>query len=453
MGKTPLAFLLTKYFHPMTKENQRKLWIAEEKAKDDAKKAVLRKKQLEEEQAMWAGRDLYTLTDEERKKKQLGSVAFMYQPPPGYAEMIEKQKRDEAEAKAEAKAEAQALAEGRPVEKTWKQKREERFKFLKNAPVEGGYTDGHVVRHRPLGIEVRNIQCNRCHEWGHQSTDRECPMNKFNPNDAFRQQLEDPLQLVKSRAAELGHGSGYADPMAAFLDEPDPERAFLASLTRKQKRALLRHLNKLEKAKAAGEAPSDDSSSSSSSESSSDSDSSSDSERERKRRRKHKKEKRRKRRSKDAKEQKRAKVKTEDAEPAVKIEPGLGAPSWPCDASLRPRDEAHAVPHLVAIKPDPDAPTPMASVATDAGHEQQHRPSHRDRTDRKRDRDDDHAADRDEHRARRKDRERDRAADREHREHRERDRDDGDREERDRERHGRRDHDRHTERERKHSAR
>lgn len=58
----------------------------------------------------------------------------------------------------------------------------ERFPFLKDAPVEGAYTDSVKVNFKPMGVQLRNVRCVRCAEWGHQSGDRECSMRDSNPH-------------------------------------------------------------------------------------------------------------------------------------------------------------------------------------------------------------------------------------------------------------------------------
>jgi hypothetical protein len=44
-----LAFMNHKSFHPSSKANQRKIWIAQQKAQETAKKEKERKKQLDQE--------------------------------------------------------------------------------------------------------------------------------------------------------------------------------------------------------------------------------------------------------------------------------------------------------------------------------------------------------------------------------------------------------------------
>jgi hypothetical protein len=66
-----------------------------------------------------------------------------------------------------------------------KQELEERFPILKGVPTVGEYTEQIAIRARPLGIEIRNVRCARCGQWGHVSGDRECPMLDQNPNGIF----------------------------------------------------------------------------------------------------------------------------------------------------------------------------------------------------------------------------------------------------------------------------
>lgn len=58
----------------------------------------------------------------------------------------------------------------------------ERFPILKDAPVEGKYTETIRVNFNPVGLWLRNVRCIRCGEWGHQSGDRECKLRDHNPN-------------------------------------------------------------------------------------------------------------------------------------------------------------------------------------------------------------------------------------------------------------------------------
>ncbi|KAF9612156.1 hypothetical protein IFM89_038344 [Coptis chinensis] len=51
--------------------------------------------------------------------------------------------------------------------------REKEFEVLKNAP---HLETGLPARPKPFGVEVRNVKCLRCGNFGHQSGDHECPL-------------------------------------------------------------------------------------------------------------------------------------------------------------------------------------------------------------------------------------------------------------------------------------
>ncbi|KAF4321678.1 hypothetical protein BBO99_00001130 [Phytophthora kernoviae] len=78
--------------------------------------------------------------------------------------------------------------------------------MLKDAPVEGSYTQSLRVSFNPVGVRLRNVRCIRCGQWGHQSGDRECGLKDQNPHDAARQMREDPvteINKLKSAKQEL----------------------------------------------------------------------------------------------------------------------------------------------------------------------------------------------------------------------------------------------------------
>ncbi|KAF2073411.1 hypothetical protein CYY_005290, partial [Polysphondylium violaceum] len=78
----------------------------------------------------------------------------------------------------------------------------EKFPFLVNAPVQGSYSgnSGGDIKlvHKPFGIELRNVKCARCHTWGHKSGDRDCPLFDINIHDQKRLEKEDPLANIHS---------------------------------------------------------------------------------------------------------------------------------------------------------------------------------------------------------------------------------------------------------------
>jgi len=257
-GKNPLGFLNLKSFHPSNKANQRKLFIAEQKQKDDLKKEKERQLELSREQDVFKNMQIISSKGDKQKAKLQSAQAqmnFMYAPPPGW----KPPKKEEEE---------------KMKDKSHTEQDVEKFPFLKDAPVEGKFTEDIAVRHKPFGIEVRNVKCARCHQWGHQSGDRECPMKDApNPIDDSRRAREDPLNnslitgdnkdgLVLKRNALSPINRGLADNQQLLPetdipssvnqnddDDDDVEREFLASLTRKQRKLLLKEFKRQERKK------------------------------------------------------------------------------------------------------------------------------------------------------------------------------------------------------------
>lgn len=56
---------------------------------------------------------------------------------------------------------------------------------------------GLPARVKPFGVEVRNVKCVRCGNFGHQSGDRECPLkDAIMPNEESRLKRDDPLTAI-----------------------------------------------------------------------------------------------------------------------------------------------------------------------------------------------------------------------------------------------------------------
>jgi len=244
-------FLNQKSWHVNNKANQRKIWIAEQKHQDDIKRQKERQREFEEEQEYFKNKKKLGISDRElEKNKSQETINFMYAPPPGFITektAIIPSEKDRSDRDIEA----------------------EKFPFLKNAPVQGMYTENLKITHKPFGIELRNVKCARCGNWGHTSGDRECPMKDFNPNDSHRQKLEDPLTHIQTREMQLYKeklilkkggrspirgGIAESDPNQQMLpesesDSSDAEREFLATLTPKQKKRLLKKYKEQQKKK------------------------------------------------------------------------------------------------------------------------------------------------------------------------------------------------------------
>lgn len=215
------GFLNQKFWHPMSFRNQEKLFKAEQEAETAKKRKEDAAKEFSEEQEFFKNTELLSAADRTslRNKQQL---AFMYQKPPGYEAMLEKEKAQAKEAK---EAEERERLRAEETEARLKaglpplnpeeiaKRREHKMKKdmygrrvltgdempeLKHAPKADGV---ELARVQMLGKELKAIQCMRCGGFGHNGTDKECPMHNFNPNDEFRLKLEDPLSLMKAREA------------------------------------------------------------------------------------------------------------------------------------------------------------------------------------------------------------------------------------------------------------
>ena len=158
-------------------------------------------------------------------------------------------------------------------ERTVKEIDEARFAILKNAPRKEGEATADVrVKHNVFAVQLRNVRCTRCGAWGHQATDRECPMrDSQGARDEAQKARDDPMARhtaaadaeplrweLKGSAVGAGvHGAAAPPtPTSSLSSTPTTRRrrrrrrrraadidpALLAALSEKQQRKLLKNV-------------------------------------------------------------------------------------------------------------------------------------------------------------------------------------------------------------------
>lgn len=221
-----------KFFHPASRDNLKRVWMAEQQAEAYKKKQEELRNQYEKEQEL---HDNKAMLSKESKDKL--SVNFMYELPPGMKKEREKETTDEAEYKFE-----------------WQRKY--------NAPRESYCKGDTEIRDQPFGIQVRNVRCIKCHKWGHINTDKECTMYSLSMSEAKKIHSEaEANQILSKNDLEQGlREDGLAMKRSAkelstshkLVEEPGMEKVqtetdFIRSLSTKQKKKLLKKLEKIEK--------------------------------------------------------------------------------------------------------------------------------------------------------------------------------------------------------------
>ncbi|KAK6636073.1 hypothetical protein RUM43_009725 [Polyplax serrata] len=235
MGKGFNNYMCKKFFHPASRDNLKRVWMAEQKAEAYKKKQEELKTQYDKEQDLYTNKAMLS-----KDSKDKLSVNFLYEPPPG-AKKEREREDDEPEYKFE-----------------WQRKY--------NAPRESYCKGDSEIRDQPFGIQVRNVRCIKCHKWGHINTDRECPMfkegvnhslgldplnkpseDKLNPFELVKQMQEDGLQLKTSAMALQHHVDMRGN--RTLIPEPSLDEEILRNLTYSQKLRFLKTLKKMAKEK------------------------------------------------------------------------------------------------------------------------------------------------------------------------------------------------------------
>ncbi|THG10521.1 uncharacterized zinc finger CCHC domain-containing protein At4g19190 [Camellia sinensis] len=251
------SYLNQKPWHPLSYPNQRRKWIAEQTHVQRERRAEEVAREFAHEQEFFRQAALVSKKEKE-KMEMMKAVSFMYVRPPGYnpesaqaAEIADERKNQEQSNPQKdpsvGGASTSMPLEGmpgrdRPRDEKKKPKpkdvfgralpTEEQFEILKNAP---RMETGAPARVKPFGVEVRNVKCLRCGNFGHQSGDRECPLkDAIMPNEESRLKRDDPLTAMMAHTDsseplkwELKQKPGMSPPRGGFNPD-DPNQQIVA---------------------------------------------------------------------------------------------------------------------------------------------------------------------------------------------------------------------------------
>ncbi|KAL5809803.1 hypothetical protein ACOSQ3_030494 [Xanthoceras sorbifolium] len=239
------SYLNQKPWHPLSYPNQRRKWIAEQIHSQRRNRSEEVAREYAQEQEFFRQTSLISKKDKD-KMETMQAVSFMYIRPPGYNPESAKaaELEDERMKLGDGTMETETVPATDPSGEEKKKPRpkdvfgrplptEEEFEILKNAP---RLETGAPARVKPFGVEVRNVKCLRCGNYGHQSGDRECPLKDvIMPNEESRLKRDDPLTAIMAHVDpseplkwELKRQPGNFSPPRGGFKPDDPNQQIVA---------------------------------------------------------------------------------------------------------------------------------------------------------------------------------------------------------------------------------
>jgi len=238
MGKGYNNYMCKKFFHPSSKDNQKRLWQAQKKHEGELQAQAELRAQYDKEQELYQNKSL--LSKESKDKME---VNFMYEPPPGVKKISANPEDDEGEP--EYKFEWQ---------RTWGM-----------APKESYLGEGDNFAEQPFGIQVCQAKCIKCGAYGHMNIDKRCPLYgkavdaeaplPSRDSDKLIHEMRQEGMAMRWNTWDMGSSApagGKKMDMVDSYEKPKPlvDRAMvLKNMSKEDKKKLLKKLEKMEKKK------------------------------------------------------------------------------------------------------------------------------------------------------------------------------------------------------------